>query len=104
MPTLRFDHTTVCISTSEIERVCPVCHCENSTGWINLKTEEEKEKFIFYVFEHDKGYNRIIECIDSWFAGVRPREEDAPDLQRLKQEKGAGGLQKGIGKKAARFC
>jgi len=72
--------------------------------WINLKTEEEKEKFIFYVFEHDKGYNRIIECIDSWFAGVRPREEDAPDLQRLKQEKGAGGLQKGIGKKAARFC
>ncbi len=67
--------------------------------WRGLKAAEDKEKFIYHVFEHDKGYNRIVEAIDGWELGVRPKEEDVPDLQRLQQEKGVGGLEKGVGKK-----
>jgi len=70
---------------------------ETERIWRTLQSDEDREKFLYYVFEHDKGYNRIIEYLQNWEVGLRPEKAKAPD--ELEQVKGVGGLEKGGGKK-----
>lgn len=53
---------------------------ETEKIWRALVSDEDKEKFITHVFEHDKGYNRIIGFIETWGLGVRPEKQEPKEL------------------------
>ena len=66
--------------------------------WPDLANEEEREKFIKLVFEHDKGYPQIRMALDDWQVGVRPERPAAHEGVHVG---GAGGYDRRGGKKQA---
>jgi hypothetical protein len=84
------DYKTYARNPQELRKYAAEAMENASLAWRQLQTDEEKEIYINFVFEHDKGYNRILEFSRRWKVGERPEIEEAPDLKDVKQEKGSG--------------
>lgn len=79
---------------------------ETNAIWPKLQTEEDKEKYLYYVFEHEKGYHRIVECIGKWeHLGERPKKlVGEPEWTKVKGGLGRVGGRKAFGALQACFA